>query len=206
MSTTFKTPLNNIRTTLQSSHTSGSGSLAVATGTGTLFGSTFPLRVTVITAQSYGSSAEALTIFSVTARATDTLTVTAIEGTADATYAAGAFVEMRDTAGTFSDIHTAVNALETNISAGRCPLCNVERGDFVFRDRHGRDGGKGIDGQWEWGRSYIPGDSQRDLCDCGVWLDTIRSHNELRKCWAQHFPACRRRLHDLRDRSLPDGI
>ncbi len=116
MATTFNTPINNVRSTLQSSHTSGSGTLAVATGTGTLFGSTFPLRVTVVTAASYGTASEVLTIFSVTARATDSLTVTAIEGTSDAPYAAGAFVEMRDTAGSFSDIHTAVNALENNIS------------------------------------------------------------------------------------------
>lgn len=113
MPTTFRTPINNVSTTLGSAHSIASGTLVVASGAGSLFGTVFPLRVTVITAASYGTTSEVLTIFNVTARTTDTLTVSgAIEGTTDQVFAIGARVEIRPTAATFSDIHTAVNTLE----------------------------------------------------------------------------------------------
>jgi len=126
MATTFSTPLNNLRTTLGSSHASGSGSLIVATGTGVNFGSTFPLRVTVATAATYGIIGELSTIFSVTARSTDTLTVSVIEGTSDRTYGVGDIVEVRETAGTISDLNTAVNAAENTIVA--FPAGNITSG------------------------------------------------------------------------------
>jgi hypothetical protein len=116
LATTFYTPINNIRTTLQSAHTSGSGTLAVATGTGVNFGSTFPLRVTAVTAATYGSITESLTVFSVTARATDSLTVSVIEGSSDQNYSIGDVVEMRITAGSLSDLDGAVNNLENHIA------------------------------------------------------------------------------------------
>jgi hypothetical protein len=117
MPTTFNTPLNNVRVALGSPHVIGSGTLVLIAGQGAQFGTTFPLRATCCTAATVGTAAEVLTIFSVTARSADTLTVTAIEGTADRAYAVGDVVEMRATAGTVGDIQAAVNALEAQVVA-----------------------------------------------------------------------------------------
>jgi hypothetical protein len=113
MSTQFSTFVNNTYATLATGgHTSGSGSLVLTAGQGAQFGSTFPFRVTVVTAGTYGTTAETLTIFSVTGRSTDTLTVSVVEGSTDRNYAAGDVVEMRWTAGEANLISTAINAIE----------------------------------------------------------------------------------------------
>jgi hypothetical protein len=119
--TTFRPHLNNVSTTLFSAHASGSGSLSLAPATGSKFGSTFPFTVTVITAATYGSPAETLTVFNVTGRTTDTLTgCTAIEGTTDQAFSVGDRVEMRWTNALATAIEGAVNGVEnsTGITAG----------------------------------------------------------------------------------------
>lgn len=114
--TQFYTARNNARTTLASGYTAGAGSLVVTDGT--VFGSTWPAKVTVITAASYGSTSEVLTVFSVTGRSGNTLTgVAAAEGTTDQDFAAGAIVEMRPTAAHFNDLANAVNTLETTTAS-----------------------------------------------------------------------------------------
>ena len=107
-STTFHTPLNNISTTVGSMHTTGSGSLVVATGTGSKFGSTFPL---IITASQNGT---VLSILEVTGRSTDTLTISGpLEGTSDVNLSVGVTIDMRPTALAIREIQTAVSTLET---------------------------------------------------------------------------------------------
>ena len=87
MPTQFDTFVNNAYATLASPYTAGSGSLALATGEGARFGSTFPICVTVITAATYRTTAETLAIYTVTGRSTDTLTgVSVAESTTDRSF------------------------------------------------------------------------------------------------------------------------
>ena len=114
--TSFKPHPNNVSTCLSSHYTAGSGSLVVDAGTGALFGSTFPMTVTAITALSYGTPEEVSAIFNVTARSGDTLTISAaIEGTIDRDFAADDRVEVRWTSGLAGAIEGAVNNLESNL-------------------------------------------------------------------------------------------
>ena len=100
MPTTFDTPLNQVCSHLGSAYVAGSGSLSLIAGGGAQFGSAFPLRVTVITAATYGSTGEVQTIYQVSGATGDTLTgISAIEGTTDRAYSVADVVEMRWTAG-----------------------------------------------------------------------------------------------------------
>lgn len=119
--TVFKTPLNNVQTTLASGRSLAGTSLVVATGKGVLFGSPSagaPVRITVI--QAAGISGGILTdptkaaVYSVTNVTSDTLTIGAspIEGS-DLAFSTGDTVAVVLTAGSLSDIHTAVNNIET---------------------------------------------------------------------------------------------
>jgi hypothetical protein len=114
--TTFKTLVNNLFTTLGASYTAGSGTMTLSSGTGSLFGTVTPsnpVRFTVITVGSYGTTSEILTIFRATGIAGDVLSgVAAIEGTTDRNYGAGDKVECRPTQGSYGDIHAAINAIE----------------------------------------------------------------------------------------------
>jgi hypothetical protein len=114
--TVFKTLVNNLRTSLGANYTAGSGTMTVAPGTGTLFGSistAAPARFTVITAATYGTSSEVLTIYQATGLSGDVLSgVSAIEGTTDLNYSAGDKLEARPTQGSYADIHGAINAIE----------------------------------------------------------------------------------------------
>lgn len=120
MPTVFKTPQNNVSTTVASTHTIGATTLAVATGTGVKFGSPSagaPIRITVIQAAGISggllTDPTKLTVFSCTGRTTDTLTgLTVIEGTSDVGFAAADTVVMGITAAALADIHTAVNNIE----------------------------------------------------------------------------------------------
>ena len=105
MSITFHNPINNVSTTVGSGgYTAHSGSLIVATGTGSKFGSTFPL---IITASQNGT---VYSILEVTGRSTDTLTISgAIELTTDVDLAAGVTIDMRPTALAITEIQSAVN-------------------------------------------------------------------------------------------------
>jgi hypothetical protein len=119
--TTFKTPLNNVSTTVGALRGVGVTSLTVATGTGSKFGSpspSAPIRITVIQAAGISggiiTDPTKLTIFSATGRSGDVLSgLTVIEGTTDLAFAVNDTVIMAPTAGAFSDIHGAINTLET---------------------------------------------------------------------------------------------
>ncbi len=112
----FDTGANNIVKIPVVSH-SISGTLILAT-VGSQF-STPPFRITAITGATYGTTAESLTIFSVTNVATNTpiggqctLTVSPIESTADQVYGSSDFAECRITYGTINDLDVAVTALQ----------------------------------------------------------------------------------------------
>lgn len=110
MSFNPSTPLNNVRASLASAHAPGDGQLSLGSGQGARFGTITPptwLRVTVITAASYGRYPETLMICEVTGRTGDILTgVAAIEGTTDRPFTMGDFVEARATAGMFSEVQS----------------------------------------------------------------------------------------------------
>lgn len=113
-SSLFQRPVNNFSSTLSAQHTSGSGTLALQAGDGTLLGalgSSEVYRVTVVS--NPGASETIVGIFEATGLSTNTLTgVTAVEGFADSTIAAGTTVQVRVTAKTLSDIHAALHNLE----------------------------------------------------------------------------------------------
>jgi hypothetical protein len=89
--------------------TAGASSLVVADGS--LFGSTFPIIIATIRADTV------LSILEVTARSGDTLTVSAaIEGTTDLDLMVGDLIEMRPTALAITEIHAAVHTLEATQS------------------------------------------------------------------------------------------
>lgn len=109
MSTTFHVPRNGVSTTVGASgRTAGAGTLVVATGTGSQFGSVFPLVITVT------RSGAVLCVLEVTARSTDTLTISgAIEGTSDTTNMVSTdVVEMRPTALAATELQDAIHNLE----------------------------------------------------------------------------------------------
>jgi hypothetical protein len=113
MATTFKPHLNNVSTTVAQPYTAGSGAMFVASGTSPAFGGTFPVIFTVITASSYGTTAETYTIYQATGRTGDQFTgLSALEGTTDRAYAIGDRVEVRWTDGLAKTIESAVNTIE----------------------------------------------------------------------------------------------
>ena len=113
MATTFDTFVNNAHATLAGAYTPGSGSLTLTAGQGAQFGSTFPIRVTLITAATYRTSSEVSAIYTVSGRSTDTLTGVAVaEGTTDQAFAADTVVELRFTAAEANMISTAINTLQ----------------------------------------------------------------------------------------------
>ena len=137
MSTTFRPHPNNVSTALAGNYTAGSGSLVLASGTGAAFGSVFPLTVTAITAATYGTPGEVLTIFNVTGRTSDTLTgVSATEGTTDRAYAIGDRVECRWTSGLAAVVETAVNALENTVvyTSGNQTITGNKQFSVLFID------------------------------------------------------------------------
>jgi hypothetical protein len=113
--------VDNFTAALGSGYTAGSGSVALAAGSGAILAAKLtaagfpaisasaPLRVTLITAASYRTAAETLTILKVTGLSGDTLTgATAIEGTTDRDYAAADVAECRWTAGGVQEIQAAI--------------------------------------------------------------------------------------------------
>lgn len=106
MSTTFHVPENGATSTVASPRTSGGASLVLADGSA--FGTVFPKIVTVIRAGTV------LCILEATARSGNTLTISGpIEGTTDANMIVDDTVEMRPTKLAMTEIHAAVNNLET---------------------------------------------------------------------------------------------
>jgi hypothetical protein len=98
--TTFLVPKNNANSTLLATITAGATSLAVATGEGARFPSTFPYHISIDSE-----------ILQVTARTTDTLTVVrGQESTAGAAHSLGAAVRLNITAKAISEIQDAHNA------------------------------------------------------------------------------------------------
>lgn len=129
--TVFSTPGNNVSTIVgPGGYTAGSGQLLLANSGGSLFsrnplpsGSGQHYRVTVIKKQ-YANYTNApissYTIYKATAINGDLLTLSypPIEGTTDQSYSYRDVVEIRLTAGCFSDLYTAVNNLELNGGGG----------------------------------------------------------------------------------------
>jgi hypothetical protein len=106
MPTTFHRPLNGVATTVAAPR-AVAAVVVVAAGTGTRFGSIFPLIVTAARGDTD------LSILEVTGRAGDVLTISgAIEGTADVALEVGDRLEMRATAGAVVELQDAVHALE----------------------------------------------------------------------------------------------
>lgn len=92
--------VNNGASTLRADHAQGDGLLKVKAGEGARFGTAFPLRVTV-----QAATGSAYTIFKVTGRAADDLTIApADEGTVDQAWPAGTAVENRWTAGAVAEL------------------------------------------------------------------------------------------------------
>ena len=114
--TTFKPHPNNVSTCLAAPYTAGSGALVLEAGTGVKFGTVFPLTVTVIRAETYGTPDEFSVVFNVTARTGDTLTISgAIEGTTDHDFVVEDRVDVRWTDGLAKAVEGAVNALENTV-------------------------------------------------------------------------------------------
>jgi hypothetical protein len=108
----FYTPINNVAgLQLASPRSAGGTSLVLLPGQGGRV-TALPTRVTVVTAGSYGTSAEVLTIFGVTGVSGDTLTISGpLEGTTDRGYAAGDYADLRVTAGYVNDLNAAVDGV-----------------------------------------------------------------------------------------------
>jgi hypothetical protein len=105
-------PVDNYSTTLTSAHTSGSGTLVVASVSGLGTPTTnSPIRITVIR-----DSDNARCHFKVTNVSGNTLTVAAIDGYSDINFAIGDNVGSLISAGTINDIHTAIADSQPTIS------------------------------------------------------------------------------------------
>lgn len=113
--TSFAKPFNNVATTVAAGgYTAGSGTLNVVSTSGMSLSAGQWLRVSTFHA------GVPVAILRVTSIAGTALTVSgAVDGTVDGSLSAGDPVEMRITAGAFSDIATAVNNLESTISVAR---------------------------------------------------------------------------------------
>ena len=109
MGRTFLKLKNNAVSTLDATINDSVTSLAVASGDGSKFPSTFPFHITIDDE-----------IIEVGARSTDTLSslVRAQQGTSAASHTAGASVELRWTAKHGDDITSELNSLEILIYVG----------------------------------------------------------------------------------------
>jgi hypothetical protein len=125
--TNFDQVKNDAASTLAAAYTPGAGSFVLASGAGANFPTptvTNPIRLTVMPAAVAYNPATltpaALRIFQATGKSGDTLTgISAVEGYADdKSFAIGDAICMAATAATFTDIHTAINALENATTQG----------------------------------------------------------------------------------------
>jgi hypothetical protein len=106
---------NNAATNLAASITSGSTSLTVTTGTGSLFPNPTGTDYFLITLT--GISGSPIEIVKCTARSTDTLTIVrGQEGTTASAFTGGDTVQLRITAGEMNDIETNLGSLNTSVS------------------------------------------------------------------------------------------
>ena len=117
MSVNLNNLANNVSgLTLANAYTAGSGSFTLTSG-GSMFPAA-PCRMTVITAATYQTPAETLTIYEVTGIAGNVITVSgAIEGTTDRNYAVGDKVDLRLTAGSVNDLNTSLTPLIETVAA-----------------------------------------------------------------------------------------
>jgi hypothetical protein len=108
----FYTPVNNVGgLQLASPRSVGGSGLVLLPGQGARVAA-LPTRVTVITAATYGTTAEVLTIFGVTGVSGDNLTITGpLEGTVDRNYNVGDYADFRVTAGYVNDLNAAIDGL-----------------------------------------------------------------------------------------------
>ena len=106
MTTDFYTTRDNVKTTT-TGYTAGSGSIALAIGTGQMFGSTFPLVFST-----FDAAGAAKGVYLCTGRAGDTLVGLALLSGVDVDLPAGSLVSICWTAAHADQLATAVNALE----------------------------------------------------------------------------------------------
>jgi lysophospholipase L1-like esterase len=119
--TAFHVPVNGASSKVAVARSLGGPTVTVQSGTS--FGSSFPLIATVSRANSV------LAIYEVTGRSGNVLSLGATrEGTSDVALQVGDLIECRPTAGAMSEIHTAVNALESSSIAG--PYASVAQSAF----------------------------------------------------------------------------
>lgn len=125
MPTVFKKPINNLTTTLAAAYAVGSGTMAVRAGDGARFGTisaASPIRFACVKSgviQNNGQIGDlsGISIYTATGIAGDVLSGVAVsEGTTDQPFAVNDFLCVIPTAGTFEEIHQAINTLEANIA------------------------------------------------------------------------------------------
>jgi hypothetical protein len=115
MATTFNTIKNWATSTLALAIGTDALSITVATGEGALFGSTFPMIL--VLDYNLPSNRE---VVKATNRVSNTFTIIrAQEGTLSSIHAVGTSVRCNFTAGQLSDVHTAINAIETDLTIPR---------------------------------------------------------------------------------------
>lgn len=117
------TPINNVYgLQLASPRSVGGLSLVLLSGQGARVAA-WPTRVTVVTAGTYGTPTELLTVFGVTEVVGDTLTITGpLEGTVDRDYFDGDWVDLRVTAGYVNDLNIAVGGKNTWVLGAGTPV------------------------------------------------------------------------------------
>lgn len=112
--TSFAKPINNIATTVANAYTAGSGSLQVTSAAGITLTAGQWVRVCTF------RSGAPLSILKATAVTGNVLTIAGgVDGYTDVNLLVGDAAELRVTAGAFSDIHTALNAVETLVESSQ---------------------------------------------------------------------------------------
>lgn len=106
--TTFHIPVNDATSRVAAPRAVGAP-VVVTAGTGALFGTSFPILLTV----ARGTPGTIVTELEATARTGDTLTISGpVEGASDVALLVGDLVECRPTALALAEVHDAVHALE----------------------------------------------------------------------------------------------
>lgn len=163
MATIFTNPINNVETTVAVARSAGSPYITVADAS--KMGNPSPSAPIRITAIRQSDSANA--IYKVTVRSGNTLTVQPIEGTSDINLNVNDRIRMFVTAGYFTDIHQAINTVETIISTNAGPQgipgaqgaqgAQGDRGFQGYQGNVGFQGSQGVTGAGVQGSQGVQG-------------------------------------------------
>ena len=106
-------------------YTAGSGSLVVNSAVGL---PAAPFRLTVVTASSRGTGLnEVLTVYGISVVSGNTLTIASVlEGTSDRNYSVGDYCEIRDDAGSITDLNNAALAVTPTVVTGLAATGNSQ--------------------------------------------------------------------------------